>query len=298
MKDLRGISPNAIDKQVTYSASDYIKNDLVNKRAYLVRSAVVNYGDIEIKADSIVFNMATNLVYAVGTKDSTGKVVGKPVFKSGSQEFEADTIWYNFKTKKARIRNIVTKQDEGLLHSSVTKLLEDGTSNIYKSTYSTCDADPPHFYINLKRAKVYPGKKIISGPGTLYLKEYLYLFFFLSDIFPFRKNLLHRVFLSQKSDRKWHADILLPRVDITLRLVTILTWLCVVTFMQMAHGWQLLQQTITSSINTTGIFPSVMPIISPVIKDYLITLNHPITGLAGHIIKMPKHGRVQDSRQM
>jgi len=54
-----------------------------------------------------------------------------------------------------------------LLHSAFTKLLEDGTSNISKSTYSTCDADTPHFYINLPRARVYPGKKIISGPGNL-----------------------------------------------------------------------------------------------------------------------------------
>ncbi len=189
LKGLRRVSPNAIAEQVTYSASNYIKNDLVGKRAYLVRSAKVNYGDIEITADSIVFDMATNLVYAVGTKDTTGKVVGKPVFKSGSQEFESDTIWYNFKTKKARIRNIVTKQDEGLLHSSVTKLLEDGTSNIYKSTYSTCDADPPHFYIKLNRARFYPGKKIISGPANLVLEGIPLPLFIPFGYFPIQKKL-------------------------------------------------------------------------------------------------------------
>jgi len=56
------------------------------------------------------------------------------------------------------------------LHSAFTKLLEDGTSNISRSTYSTCDADTPHFYINLPKARVYPGKKIISGPGNLVLE--------------------------------------------------------------------------------------------------------------------------------
>ena len=167
---LRKISKDAIDKQVIYNAQGYIKNDLVNKRSIMVKSAYVKYGDIEIKADSIVFNMFNNTVYAVGLIDSTGKVIGKPYFKSGSQEFESDTLKYNFKTKNAYIKNIVTKQDEGLLHSTVTKLLEDGTSNVYKSTYSTCDADTPHFYINLKKAKIYPGKKIISGPGNLVLE--------------------------------------------------------------------------------------------------------------------------------
>jgi hypothetical protein len=169
--NLKRISRDAIDKQVIYSApGGYIWNDLVRKRATLVKNGIVNYGDIEIKADSIIFDMTTNEVFAVGIKDSTGKVTGKPAFKSGSQSFESDTLRYNFKTEKAVVKNIITEQEQGFLHSRVTKLLEDGTSNIYKSTYSTCDLDTPHFYINLPRAKVYPGKKIISGPGNLVLE--------------------------------------------------------------------------------------------------------------------------------
>jgi len=163
-------SSNAIDMKVTYTAEGYRKSDIINKKVVLVQSAVVNYGDIEIKADSIVFDMRTNLLFATGRIDTTGKIAGTPVFKEGEQEFEADELTYNFKTRKALIKNIITKQGEGLLHSEFTKLLEDGTSNISKSTYSTCDADTPHFYINLPKAKVYPGKKIISGPGNLVLE--------------------------------------------------------------------------------------------------------------------------------
>jgi lipopolysaccharide export system protein LptA len=166
---LRKASSNAIDKKVTYTAAGQIKWDIINRTGVLIKAAKVNYGDIEIKADSITFNMKTNLLYAIGRKDSTGKIEGKPVFKEGSQEFEADELTYNFKTRKALVKNIITKQEDGLLHSATTKLLEDGTSNIAKSTYSTCDANPPHFYINLPKAKVYPGKKIISGPGNLVL---------------------------------------------------------------------------------------------------------------------------------
>jgi len=168
----RRVSENAIDAKVTYSTSQegYIKRDVINKKVTLVNTAVVNYGEIEIKADSIHINMRVNTLYAVGRKDSTGKVIGKPVFKEGAQEIEADELTYNFKTRRAIARNIITKQEDGLLHSQFTKLLEDGTSNISKSTYSTCDADTPHFYINLPKARVYPGKKIISGPGNLVLE--------------------------------------------------------------------------------------------------------------------------------
>jgi len=160
----------ALDQQVTYSAEGYKKNDIVNRTAILHTKAKVTYGDIEITADSIVFNMALNTVYATGLKDSTGKLVGTPVFREGSQVIETRELTYNFRTKKAIAFNILTKQEDGLLRSQVTKLLEDGTSNIGMSTYSTCDAETPHFYINLPKAKLYPGKKIISGPGNLVLE--------------------------------------------------------------------------------------------------------------------------------
>jgi len=167
---LKKISPEGIDKQVTYRSAGRKINDLVNKRTIMIDQAEVTYGDMEIKADSIVFDMGSNTVFATGRADTTGKVTGTPVFRQGDQELEADSLLYNFVTRKAIAYRIVTKQEDGLLRSQVTKLLEDGTSNIAKSTYSTCEAEHPHFYINLPKAKIYPGKKIISGPGNLVLE--------------------------------------------------------------------------------------------------------------------------------
>ena len=164
------ISPDAIDKQVTYKAAGSKKNDLVNKKVTLVNTAEVNYGTIQIQADSIIFDMVRSEIFAVGIRDTSGNVTGKPQFRSGSDEFKADTLRYNFKSGRAIVKNIITQQQEGLLHSAVTKMMEDGTSNVYNSTYSTCDADTPHFYIALKKARLYPGEKIISGPGNLVIE--------------------------------------------------------------------------------------------------------------------------------
>lgn len=161
---------NVLESQVIYTAQGYIKRNIVNKNVILVDNAKVNYGNIEIRADSISINMNANTLYAVGRKDTSGTVKGAPVFKEGSQEIAANDLLYNFKTKRAIASNIETKQDQGLLRSKTTKLLEDGTSNISGSTYSTCDANPPHFYINLPKAKIYPGKKLVSGPGNLVLE--------------------------------------------------------------------------------------------------------------------------------
>lgn len=167
---LKKISPEAIEKQVTYKAEGYKKNDLKNKTSTLVKSAEVLYDNIKITADSIEFNMETSQVYATGIRDTAGNITGKPVLEVGSEIYNSDTLTYNFKTGQAVVKVIVTEQEDGLLRSRIAKMLDDGTTNIYRSMYSTCDADTPHFYINLPKAKVYPGKKIISGPGNLVLE--------------------------------------------------------------------------------------------------------------------------------
>ncbi len=65
--------------------------------------------DIEIKADSIVFDMVASTVFATGRTDTTGKVIGTPVFKQGTQEIESDSLFYNFVTRKAVAYKIVTQ---------------------------------------------------------------------------------------------------------------------------------------------------------------------------------------------
>jgi lipopolysaccharide assembly outer membrane protein LptD (OstA) len=182
---IRKTSTSAVDSKITYKCVDLIKRDIINKKFILVKNAVIDYGDLEIKADSIVIDMKTNLLFAIGRKDTTGKVNGKPAFKQGSNQFDSDELTYNFKTKKALIKNIITKQDAGLLHSQFTKLLEDGTSNIFKSTYSTCDADTPHFYINLPKAKLFQDLE------TSYLKESPCLLSSLLVFSRYRQRALH-----------------------------------------------------------------------------------------------------------
>ncbi len=164
-------SPNAVDKQITHTAHGYRKTDMVNKKEYLVGDAEVKYGDIILKADSIVLNMNTGLVFAIGRKDSTGKIVGSPVFQEGSETFESKELTYNFKSKEGIIKNIITEQEGGFLHSALTKKMEDGTLNINTSQYTTCDAEHPHFAINFNKAKVIQGKKIISGPAYLVVED-------------------------------------------------------------------------------------------------------------------------------
>jgi lipopolysaccharide assembly outer membrane protein LptD (OstA) len=184
----RGLSKDAIEMTITHNAAGYRRTDLLNKKVYLVKDAIVTYGDITLKADSIELNMETGLVYAIGRKDSTGKIVGSPDFKQGSEQFKSKELTYNFKTKKGLIKNIMTEQEQGYLHSAVSKKMDDGTININKSTFSTCDLEHPHFSVNFKKAKVVPGKKIISGPAYLVLEDIPLPIMLPFGYFPVQKN--------------------------------------------------------------------------------------------------------------
>jgi lipopolysaccharide assembly outer membrane protein LptD (OstA) len=165
------LAKDAVDKPITHTAKGYRLTDFITKKVYLVGEAEVKYDDITLKADSIVLNMETGEVYATGRPDSTGKLVGTPVFTQGQETFDSKELTYNFKSKMARVLNMSTKQEEGFLHSGITKKLDDGSLNISLSTYSTCDATPPHFYVGFKKAKVVPGKKIITGPAYMVIED-------------------------------------------------------------------------------------------------------------------------------
>ncbi len=171
MKAPMTISEDAVDEPIVYNAEGYMKTDLRTKKVSLVQNAKVTYGSIELTADSIVLDMETGSVYATGRIDSTGKMAGKPVYKDGSEEFESKEITYNFKSKKGIISNVTTEQEGGFLQSLTTKRHEDGTLHVNRSKFTTCDAEEPHFYLALPRAKVYPGEKIVSGPAYMVVAD-------------------------------------------------------------------------------------------------------------------------------
>ena len=160
-----------IDSQVKYDARDSMITAVEDRKLYLFGEAQVNYEDIELKADYMVFDMRNNVVTAMSLTDTAGAVTGKPVFKKGTETFESDTIRYNFKTKKGLIKNIFTEQGDGFLHSQITKRQSDGHIHIKNGKYTTCNAPHPHFYIGLTRAIAIPDDKIISGPAYFVMED-------------------------------------------------------------------------------------------------------------------------------
>ena len=85
----------------------------------------------------------------------------------GNKTYEMEEVRYNFETMKARITNMVTQEQDGILHGKNIKMMPDHSINITKGRYTVCDCEEPHYYLQLSAAKVMtkPSQKTVFGPA-------------------------------------------------------------------------------------------------------------------------------------
>ena len=138
------------------------------RMVYYYGDVTVSYQNVELTAAYMEYDMNTGEVFAQGVQDpETGEWTGLPVMKQGSDQYEMEKVRYNFNTKKARITNMTTSDGEGILHGQNIKMMPDRSINITDGQYTVCDADDPHYYIQMSSAKVIPGpsQKTVFGPA-------------------------------------------------------------------------------------------------------------------------------------
>ncbi|TXD66926.1 LPS-assembly protein LptD [Polaribacter glomeratus] len=159
-----------LEDVIIHIAKDYTIQNAKDKTVTLYNEANITYTDIDLKAGIIVIDYKKNSLFAKGIKDSTG-YVQKPVFKQGNQESEQDSMLYNFKSKRALIYGLKTKQGEMFTYGEKTKRVNDSTVYIRKIRFTTSDKKIPDYYISTDKAKLVPGKKIIVGVSNLVIAD-------------------------------------------------------------------------------------------------------------------------------
>ena len=173
------ISKDALDDVVEYAAKDSMWFDVKNKRLHLYGQATVKYTSLDIQAGYILLDYAKNEVSAESFPDTSGALAGYPKFKSTDQEFEANRLRFNFKTKKGIIYEARTKQEDLYILGERSKFVGSPTgdsTNSQRNTIfnensllTTCDLPHPHYGIRAKKLKVIPDVMVITGPAHLEL---------------------------------------------------------------------------------------------------------------------------------
>jgi hypothetical protein len=167
------ISKDALPSVVNAESRDSAVMDMQHNLFYLYGKAQVKYEDLQLNAGQVTYAQSTNVVSAAPYE--TGKIKNdtvpeKQTFQQGKEKFIYDSMQYNFKSKRAIVRNVHSQYGEGFVFSEQVKRNPDQTIYGWHSTYTTCALDTPHFGIVAKKIKVIPGKLIISGPANLYIE--------------------------------------------------------------------------------------------------------------------------------
>ena len=179
---------NGPDSTIVYQAEDSIIFDAHSNKVYLYRSSKVDYKELELTSYLIEVDWKLHQVTATGNPDSVNAKVGNPSFRDGDKTFDSKKMVYNMDTRKGKIYDLITKEDEGFIHSEQVKRSGDEEYYSYKATYTTCDAEEPHFGFKANKMKVIPEKLIVTGPATLIVENIPTPIILPFGIFPITKG--------------------------------------------------------------------------------------------------------------
>jgi len=196
------IQKSEIETTINYSAKDSIFYDLQNQKIKLYGNSKIDYGEINLEAYEILVDWNDKTLDANYLTDSTGKKIGKPIFSEGNQSYETDKITYNFDSRKARIKGIVTQLDDAYMQGEDVKKNEEDELFISHAMYTTCNLEEPHFHISSGKIKVIPGKKVISGPFHLKFGDVPTPLGFIFGMFPQPKKKVSGLIMPNYGEEK------------------------------------------------------------------------------------------------
>ena len=163
------LSKSSLDAPAFTAARDSIIEDFSDgkRMIYYYGDVSVTYGNMKMTADYMEYDLNSGTLFARGTKDTTGVITGKPVMEEGGKSYTMEEVRYNFNTQKARITNMLTQEQDGILHGKNIKMMPDKSINITNGRYTVCDCEEPHYYLALSAAKVMtkPSQKTVFGPA-------------------------------------------------------------------------------------------------------------------------------------
>lgn len=158
------LSKDSLDQPISYSASDSIVFVIPEKKIILFTQGSVKKGDADLSADSIEIDQETQMIVATSRRDATGNIIGKPKMIQGESTMESDVIRYNTRTQRGITQNTVTQQGEIFIQGEKVKRVSGSDYFAFRSQFTTCNLDTPHFAFRANKMKLVNQKLAVSGP--------------------------------------------------------------------------------------------------------------------------------------
>lgn len=150
---------------VKYKAEDSLVINIDEKTMILYgKESQLNYTDVELKAPLITFEQQTGIMSAFLTKDSAGRVISMPEFSQNGFVSKSDTIRFNMRTGRGITKGTYTQQGEMYIYGEKIKKVSDDILFAFKTRFTTCNLDTPHFAFVSREAKFVNKKMAYTGP--------------------------------------------------------------------------------------------------------------------------------------
>ncbi len=164
----------SMDTTVLYSAAriDYYLRD---KITFLEDQSSIESGDMRLTAGRIEVQWNENLLYAYprGTAPFDSLSGDLPtLYQTGREPFAGDEMVYNMKTKRGRIVQGKTKEQDGFYYGEDISKVNTREFYVRNGVYTTCDIEEaPHYYFKSRQMKLIHKDKIIARPIVLYIHD-------------------------------------------------------------------------------------------------------------------------------
>lgn len=166
-----GVDQSGVDTVIPYSARDIVF-DADDMQLELLRNAELRNGAMDLKADYIRVDFRRSELHATAAYDSaTKRYTDVPILHDGTQELTANSLTYNFKTRRGTLAAAETKLGDGFYYGAHIKQVAPNTYFVQDGTYTTCTAPHPHYYFSSPRMKVIAGDRVFADQVALYVSD-------------------------------------------------------------------------------------------------------------------------------
>ena len=154
----------------TYQAT-YMNYYEVGDSLLLQGQARISHKGAELEAAEIVFRRDLDQIEARAALDSLGRVIGRPVLRQGDQTLRGERILYDLSTEQGTILEGKIHRDKGFYAGRLIQTRSSTEFHVHQGSYTTCEADHPHFDFYSPRIKVLAGDMAVARPVYFRIKE-------------------------------------------------------------------------------------------------------------------------------
>jgi hypothetical protein len=153
------VAAQELDEEMKYSARDSMRYDLQQQTC---TSSVPPRWSTAISSSrrtASSYRLQERRGPAFGAPDSTGAVAGNRCSSQSDHRIEADSIRYNFRSKKGLIKEVRTSEQESYVQARVSKRHANGKVHSKGGMLTTCDRPHPHYHFAREPHDGDPGRQ-------------------------------------------------------------------------------------------------------------------------------------------